>query len=100
MTVLSLVRNELFSRPDEQHFESFSALRSDADGQKHRCTTLDARDDRILFGEDGANVHFGDATLRLTHYALGLASMGLDRLRRLQKERAAATITPTQQPPP
>jgi hypothetical protein len=31
---------------------------------------------------------------------LGLASMGLDRLRRLKKERAEATITPTSDPPP
>ncbi len=30
---------------------------------------------------------------------LGLASMGLDRLRRLKKERAEATITPTSDPP-
>ena len=30
----------------------------------------------------------------------GLLSMGLDRLRRLQKERAAVTIPPSQQPPP
>jgi hypothetical protein len=29
----------------------------------------------------------------------GLASMGLDRLRRLQKERAQATIAPTDDPP-
>jgi hypothetical protein len=29
----------------------------------------------------------------------GLLSMGLDRLRRLQKERAAATIPPPQPPP-
>src|SRR5437870_5813309 len=29
----------------------------------------------------------------------GLLSMGLDRLRRLKKERAEATITPTNQPP-
>jgi len=76
MAVLSLVQNELFSRPDEQHFESFSALRSDADDQKRRCSTLDARDNRILFSEDGGHVHFGDATLRLTHYSLGqLAAM-------------------------
>jgi hypothetical protein len=30
----------------------------------------------------------------------GLLSMGLDRLRRLQKERAAATIPPSGDPPP
>jgi len=31
---------------------------------------------------------------------LGLVSMGFDRLRRLQKERAAARIPPSQQVPP
>jgi hypothetical protein len=30
----------------------------------------------------------------------GVLSMGLDRLRRLKKERAEATITPTSNPPP
>jgi len=30
----------------------------------------------------------------------GVLSMGLDRLRRLKKERAEATITPTINPPP
>jgi hypothetical protein len=76
MTVLTIVQRELFSRPPEDHFESFEALRADAAGQKSRCSTLDAKDDRILFSEDGGHVHFGEATLRLTHYALAqLASM-------------------------
>jgi hypothetical protein len=41
-----------------------------------------------LLGEVGAMILFG------------LASMGLDRLRRLQKERAAATISPSDKPAP
>lgn len=76
MTVMTLAQRELFSRAPEDHFESFEALRGDAGAQKRRCTTLDAKDDRILFGEDGMTVHFGDASLRLTHYSLAqLAAM-------------------------
>jgi hypothetical protein len=41
---------------------------------------------RLLLGEAGAIV------------VLGIASMALDRLRRLQKDRAAATIPPSDQP--
>ncbi len=76
MTTLTIAQRELFTRPPESHFDSFLSLRSDADSQKRRCTSLDARDDRILFSEDGGHVHFGDRTLALTHFALGqLASM-------------------------
>jgi hypothetical protein len=76
MTVLTLAQDQLFSRAPEDHFGSFEALRADASTQKGRCSTLDAKDDRILFSDDGAHVHFGDATLRLTHYAFGqLAAM-------------------------
>ena len=76
MTVMTLAQRELFSRAPEDHFESFEALRDDAGAQKRRCSTLDAKDDRILFSEDGMTVHFGDAALRMTHYSLAqLAAM-------------------------
>lgn len=76
MTVMTLAQRELFSRAPEDHFESFDSIREDAGAQKRRCSTLDAKDDRILFSEDGMTVHFGDAALRLTHYSLAqLAAM-------------------------
>jgi hypothetical protein len=76
MSFLTLVQDQLFGRPPEDHFGSFGDLRDASDAQKRRCTTIDARDDHILFSEDGGQVHFGDATVRLTHYSLGqLAAM-------------------------
>lgn len=68
-------------------FESFDAVRTDAATQKGRCLTVYAKDDRILFSEDGGNVHFGDATLRLTHYALGQLA-GMARVPMLARARA------------
>jgi hypothetical protein len=47
-------------------------------------------------------VHGGTALLAelAAMIVLGLLSMGLDRLRRLQKERSAPTISPTDNPAP
>ena len=96
MAVLTLAQDQLFTRAPEDHFESFEALRSGADAQKRRCATLDARDDRILFAEDGAHVHFGDATLRLTHYALGqlagMAKVPMPVLERLDGDTRAKVM--------
>ena len=96
MTVLTLAQDQLFSRQPEDHFESFAAVRRDADEQKGRCSTLDAKDDRILFSEDGGHVHFGDATLRLTHYALGqlatMARVPMPVLERLDGETRAKVL--------
>lgn len=96
MTILTIAQRELFSRPSEDHFESFDALRTDAATQKGRCATLDAKDDRILFSEDGAHVHFGDTTLRLTHYALGqlagMAKVPMPVLERLDGETRSKVL--------
>ena len=96
MTVLSLAQDQLFSRPPEDHFESFGALWTDADAQKRRCSTLDAKEEKILFSEDGGHVHFGDATLRLTHYALGqlagMAKVPMPVLERLDGDTRAKVL--------
>ncbi len=96
MTILSIAQRELFSRPEEEHFESFDALRCDVDAQKRRCTTLEAKDTAILFGDDGRTVHFGDRTLRLTHYSLaqlaGMARVPMPVLERLDGETCARVL--------
>lgn len=96
MAVLTLAQDQLFSRAPEDHFASFEALRDDAGAQMRRCSTLDAKDDRILFAEDGGHVHFGDATLRLTHYALGqlagMAKVPMPVLERLDGETRAKVL--------
>ncbi len=96
MTLLTLAQEQLFARPPEDHFESFDALRTDADAQKRRCTTLEAKDTVILFGEDGRTIHFGDRTLRLTHYSLaqlaGMARVPMPVLERLDGETCARVL--------
>lgn len=97
MPVLSLVKEQLFSRPDEQRFESIPTLRADADTQEKRCTTLDARDDRILFSEDGGQVHFIARTPGLTQFALGqlatMARMPMPVLERLDGDTRAKSLS-------
>jgi len=87
MVLLTQAKDNLFTRPPEEHFASFDAILSDASDQRRRCVEIDAKDTSILFSEDGESVHFGDATLRMTHYSISqLASMAkvpmpvLDRL--------------------
>ena len=96
MTVMTIAQRELFSRPSEEHFDDFASLCATAQDQKRRCATLDAKDDRILFAEDGGHVHFGDATLRLTHYALGqlagMAKVPMPVLERLDGETRAKVL--------
>jgi hypothetical protein len=96
MTTLKLVADQLFTRESEEHYGSFEALRRDASAQKQRCATLDAKDDRILFSDDGTHVHFGDATLRLTHYSLAqlaaMAKVPMPVLERLDGETRAKVM--------
>jgi hypothetical protein len=99
MVLLTQAKDNLFTRPPEEHFESFPALLSDASDQRRRCTELDAKDTHILFAQDGRSIHFGDATLRLTPYGLGqLASMAkvpMPVLERLDGETRAKVLNQT-----
>ena len=99
MVTLRDASTNLFTRPPEEHFDSFPALLSDASDQRRRCTEVDAKDTHILFAQDGESVHFGDATLRLTPYGLGqLASMAkvpMPVLERLDGETRAKVLNQT-----
>ena len=70
MAMLRAANEQLFSRPPEEHYSSFAALKADATAQRDRCTEHDAKDTTILFSEHGEEVHFGDLTFRLTPYAM------------------------------
>jgi len=96
MVMLTFAQEQLFSRAPEDHFESFEALRADADAQRRRCSTLDAKDDRILFSGDGTQLDRKAATLRLTHFALGqlaaMAKVPMPVLERLDGETRAKVM--------
>jgi hypothetical protein len=99
MTVLRLAKDQLFSRPPEDHFEDFGSLSATARDQKRRCATVDAKDTTVLFLPDGDSVQFGDAALRLNHYALAqLASMArvpMPLLERLDTETRVRVLNET-----
>ncbi len=99
MTTLNLAQEQLFSRAPEEHFESLPAIREAADAQRRRSTQADAKDTSILFSEDGRHVHFGDRTLRLTHYSLGqlaaLSKVPMPVLERLDGTTRASVLNQT-----
>ncbi len=99
MSVMTIAQRELFSRPPEEHFEDFASLRATARDQKRRCATVDARDTSVGFLPGGETMQFGDATLRLSHYALAqLASMArvpMPLLERLDAETRVRVLNQT-----
>lgn len=76
MTTLTAASTQLFTRPPEEHFESFSAIHADASAQRDRCAEHDSKDTNIWFSENGDELHFGNLALPLTPYAFAqLAAM-------------------------
>jgi len=69
-STLSMAKENLFTRPPEEHFESFAAIRESAAAQRKRCREIEARDLNVLFGESG-DVYFGDQAVRPTHFSFG-----------------------------
>ena len=99
MSVLTAARNELFSRPQDEHFPDFRSLTVDASQQKLRCVEVDAKDTSIEFDDDGQHIRFGDQLLRLTHFCLGqlaaLCRVPMPVLKRLEGATRAQVLNQT-----
>lgn len=99
MVLMRQASDNLFSRPTEEHFDSFQAMHAQARAQQSRCQEYDARDTDIHFDEDGNRVHFGDRTLSLTNYAISqiasLAKVPVPVLERLDGSTRAKVLEQT-----
>jgi hypothetical protein len=97
-STLTIAKDNLFSRPAEEHFENFAALRDSAAKQRQRCREIEARDHAILFGESG-DVYFGDQAVRPTHYSFsqlaGVARVPMHVLERLELSTRASVMNQT-----
>jgi hypothetical protein len=98
-SIATRTRVELFARPDEEHFASFSALRENAAEQRKRCREVEARDTSILFSEQGDTVYFGDRALLLTNYSLSqfaaAAKVPMPVLARLEPATRSSVLNQT-----
>lgn len=98
-SIATRARDELFSRPDEQHYPDLKSLRDAAEAQRARCREFEARDTSILFSEDGTSVYFADRALALTNYSLsqfsGIAKVPLDVLARVEAPTRASILNQT-----
>lgn len=97
-STLQMAKENLFTRPAEEHFESFAAIRESAAAQRKRCREIEARDLNVLFGESG-DVYMGDQSVRPTHYSFGqlagIAKVPMHVLARLEVPTRSSVLNQT-----
>jgi hypothetical protein len=98
-SIATRAKDELFTRPDEEHYPDMKSLREAAETQRKRCREVEARDTAILFSEDGGSIYFADRALTLTNYSLsqiaGIAKVPLDLLARVEPPTRASILNQT-----
>lgn len=98
MTLLTQASHQLFTRPGEEHFESFPAIQAAARDQRARCNTFDAREEeiRLIHQDEKIRLRFGDVIVDPHHYLLTQlaqqASVPVGLLARLHQETVVSVL--------